>query len=88
MITELLILVEGVVMGRVFEQTKRGGTLSFQYDPAWLALKDAFPLSVSMPLSEAPYRQRAIKTFLAKLMLKHVKERQKSFGGGTQALNH
>lgn len=49
MITELLILVEGMVMGRVFEQTKKGGTLSFQYDPAWLALKDAFPLSVSMP---------------------------------------
>ena len=33
MITELVILVEGVILGRVFEQTKRGGTLSFQYDP-------------------------------------------------------
>jgi serine/threonine-protein kinase HipA len=68
MITELVILVEGVILGRVFEQTKRGGTLSFQYDPGWLGLKDAFPLSVSMPLSEAPYRQRFIKTFLVNLL--------------------
>ena len=68
MITELVILVEGVIMGRVFEQTKRGGTLSFQYDPGWLELNGAFPLSVSMPLSEAPYRQRFIKTFLVNLL--------------------
>jgi serine/threonine-protein kinase HipA len=68
MITELVVLVEGVIMGRVFEQSSRGGTLSFQYDPGWIALKDAFPLSVSMPLSEAPYRQRFIKTFLSNLL--------------------
>lgn len=68
MITELVVLVEGVIMGRVLEQTTRGGTLSFQYDQGWIALKDAFPLSVSMPLSEAPYRQRFIKTFLLNLL--------------------
>ena len=68
MITELIILVEGVLMGRVYEQTDRGGTLSFQYDPGWIDLKDAFPLSVSMPLTEAPYRQRFIKTFLSNLL--------------------
>jgi serine/threonine-protein kinase HipA len=68
MITELIILVEGVIMGRVYEQTDRGGTLSFRYDPSWIELKDAFPLSVSMPLTEAPYRQRFIKTFLSNLL--------------------
>lgn len=68
MITELVILVEGVIMGRVHEQTDRGGTLSFQYEPDWIELEDAFPLSVSMPLSEAPYRQRFIKTFLSNLL--------------------
>ena len=68
MIAELVVLVEGVIMGRVFEQSTRGGTLSFQYDPGWVTLKDAFPLSVSMPLSEAPYRQRFIKTFLSNLL--------------------
>lgn len=68
MITELAILVEGVIMGRVYEQTDRGGTLSFQYDSDWLELEDAFPLSVSMPLTEAPYRQRFIKTFLWNLL--------------------
>jgi serine/threonine-protein kinase HipA len=68
MITELVILVEGVIMGRVCEQTDRGGTLSFQYDPGWIELKDAFPLSVSMPLTETPYRQRFIKTFLSNLL--------------------
>lgn len=68
MITELVILVEGVTMGRVLEQTDRGGTLSFQYDPGWIELEDAFPLSVSMPLTEAPYRQRFIKTFLSNLL--------------------
>jgi len=55
-------------MGRVLEKTRQGGTLSFQYDAGWLELKDAFPLSVSMPLSEAPYRQRFIKTFLSNLL--------------------
>ena len=68
MITELVILVEGVIMGRVYEQTDRGGTLSFQYDPGWIELEDAFPLSVSMPLTEAPYRQRFIKGFLSNLL--------------------
>jgi serine/threonine-protein kinase HipA len=68
MITELVLLVEGMTMGRVFEQTDRGGTLSFQYDPGWIELEDAFPLSVSMPLTEAPYRQRFIKTFLSNLL--------------------
>lgn len=68
MITELVILVEGVIMGRVHEQTDRGGTLSFQYDPGWIELKGAFPLSVSMPLTEPPYRQRFIKTFLSNLL--------------------
>jgi serine/threonine-protein kinase HipA len=68
MITELVLLIEGVTMGRVFEQTDRGGTLSFQYDPGWIELEDAFPLSVSMPLTEAPYRQRFIKTFLSNLL--------------------
>lgn len=68
MITELVILVEGEIMGHVYEQTGRGGTLSFQYEPGWLGLKDAFPLSVSMPLTEAPYRQRFIKTFLSNLL--------------------
>ena len=55
-------------MGRVYEQTDRGGTLSFQYEQGWIELKDAFPLSVSMPLTEAPYRQRFIKTFLSNLL--------------------
>lgn len=68
MTSELAILVEGVIMGRVFEQTDRGGTLSFQYDPGWIELEDAFPLSVSMPLTDAPYRQRFIKTFLWNLL--------------------
>lgn len=68
MIDDLVILVEGVILGRVFQQTARGGTLSFQYDPAWLETQDAFPLSVSMPLSEAPYRQRYIKPFLMNLL--------------------
>src|SRR5689334_7112504 len=68
MIAELVVLVEGVIMGRVYEQTDRGGTLSFQYDPAWIELKDAFPLSVSMPLTDAPYRQKLIKTFLSNLL--------------------
>lgn len=68
MITELIVMVEGVIMGRVYEQTDHGGTLSFRYEPSWIDLKDAFPLSVSMPLTEAPYRQRFIKTFLSNLL--------------------
>lgn len=68
MTLELLAVVEGVVMGRVTEQTKSGGMLSFQYEPSWLALNQAFPLSVSMPLSEAPYKHRVIRPFLSNLL--------------------
>lgn len=68
MISELIVLVEGSVMGSVLERTTRGGTLSFRYAPGWIQLKDAFPLSVSMPLIEAQYSQRHIKTFLTNLL--------------------
>jgi serine/threonine-protein kinase HipA len=67
-INELIALVEGEIMGRVLEQTDRGGTLSFQYEPGWLGLRDSYPLSVSMPLSEIAYRQRNIKPFLWNLL--------------------
>lgn len=68
MTSELLAVIEGVVMGRVIEQTKGGGTLSFQYEHSWLALNQAFQLSVSMPLSEAPYKHRVIRPFLLNLL--------------------
>jgi serine/threonine-protein kinase HipA len=68
MTTELLAVVEGVVLGRITEQTRSGGTLSFQYESSWLALNQAFALSVSMPLSEAHYKHRVIRPFLLNLL--------------------
>lgn len=65
--TKLIAIVEGVALG-VIESNPRGGALSFAYDPAWLDRHDAFPLSTSMPLGPAIYRQKQIATYLWNLL--------------------
>ena len=32
------------------------GAVSFQYDPSWLDWDHAFPISLSLPWTEGPYR--------------------------------
>lgn len=43
------------------------GQLEFRYDPMWLSATDAYPVSLSMPLSEKPYRD-GVTTILDNLL--------------------
>jgi len=45
-----------------------GGTLTFRYDPRWLATKSGFPLSVTMPLTNNEYPDQIITPWLANLL--------------------
>ena len=44
------------------------GTLRFRYDASWLGSTKAFPLSVSLPLQDAPFNRRECRPFFAGLL--------------------
>ncbi|MBT9386984.1 type II toxin-antitoxin system HipA family toxin [Pseudooceanicola sp. CBS1P-1] len=44
------------------------GTLSFAYDPRWLATRQAFPLSVTMPLGPERFPDAVIAPWIANLL--------------------
>jgi len=56
--TPLNVLINNRLCGRLEKQAS--GAISFQYDPSWLAWKPAFPISLSLPLQEAPWRGEAV----------------------------
>ncbi len=58
---QLLVLMNGRRCGVVTQANNR---LSFAYDPAWQALKDAFPLSLSMPTAKAEHDHATISSFM------------------------
>jgi serine/threonine-protein kinase HipA len=63
MTEELVALLDGRTIGHV-RRNKRTGKLSFAYEENWSESEDAYPLSLSMPLSSAEYGHAAIETFL------------------------
>lgn len=44
------------------------GTLSYAYDPGYLAGREPHPISFSMPLQEAPYADRVVRPFFSGLL--------------------
>jgi len=60
------IFYEGFELGQI-EVTDVGG-LGFHYDARWLDTRGAFPLSVTMPLSNRSYGDAAISPWLANLL--------------------
>jgi serine/threonine-protein kinase HipA len=60
--TQLIAFADGLVMGTV--TNAKGGRLAFLYSDEWLASVNAFPLSVSMPLSSDEQEHRKILPFL------------------------
>lgn len=50
----------------VLEETETG--TRFTYDPAWLACRDAVPISLRMPLREAPYESKGLHPFFENLL--------------------
>ena len=50
----------------VLEETEQGS--SFRYDAAYLVSKEAVPISLTLPLREAPYESRGLHPFFENLL--------------------
>ena len=64
--SELLILIEGELAGRVLAD--KSGRLSLSYEKAWRELPQGHSLSVSMPLAESSYPQKPLWPYLWNLL--------------------
>lgn len=64
--SELLILIEGELAGRVL--VDKSGRLSLSYEKAWRELSQSFSLSASMPLAEVTYSQKSVWPYLWNLL--------------------
>jgi serine/threonine-protein kinase HipA len=58
----LVILANGRVMGEI--RRTRGGRLTFVYDKTWRTSRNAYPLSLSMPLVVPAHDQVRIEPWL------------------------
>ena len=59
---ELAVVVHGALTGHVHQSANR--KLVFRYEEGWRTNPDAFPLSLSMPLSKVEHGHRATSAFL------------------------
>ncbi|WP_157987450.1 HipA N-terminal domain-containing protein [Jiangella endophytica] len=58
--------LDGRLCGRLTQSTS--GNVTFEYDSAYRASDDATPLSLSMPLTAAVHRKRAVMPYLQGLL--------------------
>src|SRR5271155_1907364 len=63
MIHELHALANGVSMGRVFWDSEKD-RLAFEYDQSWRDNLQAYPLSLSMPLTATSHAHAVVEPFL------------------------
>jgi serine/threonine-protein kinase HipA len=63
---ELLVLLDGELAGTVVQ--KASGTFTFTYDRAWRNRNDAYPLSLSMPITQAEHPDRVVRPFMENLL--------------------
>lgn len=63
---ELVVLLNGEVAGRVWQQST--GMLGFEYDRGWQEREDGYPLSLSLPLAQARHEDRGIRAYLEGLL--------------------
>ena len=64
--SELLLLIEGELAGRV--RADRSGRLSMSYENAWRASSQSHSLSVSMPIAEITYPHKSVWPYLWNLL--------------------
>lgn len=62
---ELLVLLDGKLAGTVVQ--KASGTFTFTHDRAWRDRNDAYPLSLSMPITQAEHPDRVVRPFMENL---------------------
>jgi HipA-like protein len=65
-VSELLILIEGTLAGRV--HADKNGRLSLTYEDAWRTSPPGYSLSVSMPLADVTYPQKSVWPYLWNLL--------------------
>jgi serine/threonine-protein kinase HipA len=65
-VSELLVLIEGELAGRVLAD--KSGRLSMSYEKAWRASPQSYSLSVSMPLAQITYPHRSVWPYLWNLL--------------------
>jgi HipA-like protein len=60
------VRIDGQEVGRL-EELESGGS-QFAYDAAWLARRDAVPVSLTLPLRSEPYVSRTLHPFFENLL--------------------
>jgi serine/threonine-protein kinase HipA len=65
-VSELLVMIEGSLMGRV--HADKAGGLSLDYEASWRESPQGHSLSVSMPLAQIPYLQKPVLSYLWNLL--------------------
>lgn len=58
----LVVLLDGRLIGNIYQSS--AGTLRYVYDDGWRESEEAYPLSLSMPLTAVEHRHEAINAFL------------------------
>jgi HipA-like protein len=61
-VSELLILIEGALAGNI--RADKSDRLSLDYENTWRDSRQGYSLSVSMPLAEITYPQKAVRPYL------------------------
>src|SRR5580704_4378903 len=62
----LQVLLNNRLVGRLLKTP--GGAISFQYDETWLALPEASPVSLSLPLREDAFKGEAVAAVFENLL--------------------
>jgi serine/threonine-protein kinase HipA len=65
-VSELLIMIEGNLIGRV--RADKAGRLSLDYEAGWRESPRAYSLSVSMPLAQITYLRKPVLSYLWNLL--------------------
>jgi HipA-like protein len=65
-VSELPIVIECLLAGRV--RADKNGRLSLTYEEAWRSSPQGHSLSISMPLADTTYPQKAIWPYLCNLL--------------------
>jgi serine/threonine-protein kinase HipA len=65
-VSELLIVIEGLLAGRV--HADKSGRLSLSYEEAWRASPQGYSISASMPLADITYSQKVVSPYLWNLL--------------------
>ncbi|MCK5451703.1 MAG: type II toxin-antitoxin system HipA family toxin [Candidatus Omnitrophica bacterium] len=74
------------LVGRII---KKPAGLIFQYSEAWIDSKDAFPISISLPLQKPPFEETISETFFENLLPESgIKEKIARFYGVSEKNNY